>query len=348
MLKNSYLVEAALTLDWDYDGFPRDLKRLYAQNIVSQITVLVNRIKEIAYRGTEKKTLTYNAIIKFKLGNLVKIYIHINFLSLLRNLYLNKTSFRQLNNVTAGGKIKTKVKLLSRFNPNFCAYRSGRNLLAFELSSDLIIKRLFTTRVNNKSDYIDKSLTNDIKSRFNSKKWITINQKKLLIQHIEKCQTNLSALTTNNKDSMSETFYIMELLLNSLLFQVYTIEIISANKGSRSAGIDGKILNNNIKKKLECLQELKFFRKRKPIPLKRIYISKKSGEKRPIGIPSIIDRLIQQLFVLVLDPIIELKSDIHSYGFRKGRGPIIAIGDIQKNLQSKTRKGSAALEPVFI
>jgi retron-type reverse transcriptase len=191
-------------------------------------------------------------------------------------------------------------------------------------------------------------LTNDIKSRFNSKKWITINQKKLLIQHIEKCQTNLSALTTNNKDSMSETFYIMELLLNSLLFQVYTIEIISANKGSRSAGIDGKILNNNIQKKLECLQELKFFRKRKPIPLKRIYISKKSGEKRPIGIPSIIDRLIQQLFVLVLDPIIELKSDIHSYGFRKGRGPIIAIGDIQKNLQSKTRKGSAALEPVFI
>jgi hypothetical protein len=113
MLKNSYLVEAALTLDWDYDGFPRDLKRLYAQNIVSQITVLVNRIKEIAYRGTEKKTLTYNAIIKFKLGNLVKIYMNINFLSLLRNLYLNKTSFRQLNNVTAGGKIKTKVKLLS-------------------------------------------------------------------------------------------------------------------------------------------------------------------------------------------------------------------------------------------
>ena len=30
MLKSSYLVEAALTLDWDYDGFPRDLKRLYA------------------------------------------------------------------------------------------------------------------------------------------------------------------------------------------------------------------------------------------------------------------------------------------------------------------------------
>lgn len=348
MLKSSYSIEAALTLDRDYDGFPLDLKRLYAQNIISQIIMLVNRIREIAYRGTEKKTLACNAIIKFKLGNPVRICININFLSPVRSLYLNKTSFRQLNGVTAGGKIKTKVKLLSQFNPNSCAYRSERNLLAFELSSGLTIKRLFTTRVNSKSDYIHKSLTNDIKLQLNLKKWITIKQKKSLIQYIEKCQTNLSALTTNNEGFMSETFYIIELLLNSLLFQVYAVEILSANKGSRSAGIDGKTLSNNIQEKLECLQELKNFRKRKPLPLKKIYISKGSGGKRPISIPCIVDRLIQQLFVLVLDPIIEVNSDIHSYGFRKGRNPIMAIGDIQKNLQSKIRKGSTTLEPLFI
>ena len=79
MLKSSYSLEAALTLDWDYNGFPRGLKRSYAQNIVSQITMLVNRIKEIAYRGTEKKTLTRNAIIKLKLGNPVRMYINIYF-----------------------------------------------------------------------------------------------------------------------------------------------------------------------------------------------------------------------------------------------------------------------------
>ena len=92
--------------------------------------------------------------------------------------------------MTVGGKIKTKVELFSRFNPNSCAYRSERNLLAFELSSGLIIKRLFTTRVNSKSDYVDKSLTKDIKLQLNSKKWITIKQKKLLIDYIEKCQAN--------------------------------------------------------------------------------------------------------------------------------------------------------------
>lgn len=348
MLKSSYSLEAALTLDWDYNGFPRGLKRSYAQNIVSQITMLVNRIKEIAYRGTEKKTLTRNAIIKLKLGNPVRMYINIYFLSPVRSLHLNKTSFRQLNDMTAGGKIKTKVKLLSRFNPNSCAYRSERNLLAFELSSGLIIKRSFITRVNNKSDYIDKSLTNDIKLQLNSKKWITIKQKQLLIQYIEKCQANLSALTTKNEGSMSETFHIIELLLNSLLFQVYTVETLSANKEGRSAGINGKTLSNNIEEKLERLQELKKFRKRKPLRLKRTYISKKSGEKRFISIPCITDRLIQQLFVLVLDPVVELNSDIHSYGFRKGRSPIIAIGDIQKNLQNKIRKGSTTFEPVIV
>jgi ribosomal protein L31 len=75
-------------------------------SIVSQMMMLVNRMIEIAYRSTEKKTLTCNAIIKFKLGNSVRIYIDINFLS-------HEIFIRQLNNVAAGGKIKTKVILLS-------------------------------------------------------------------------------------------------------------------------------------------------------------------------------------------------------------------------------------------
>jgi hypothetical protein len=87
MLKSSYLIEAALTLDWNHNNFSQNLKRLYAQNIVSQIIMLINKIKEIAYRGTEKKTLAYNAIIKLKLGNLEKIYIYEIFFSC-KNLVL--------------------------------------------------------------------------------------------------------------------------------------------------------------------------------------------------------------------------------------------------------------------
>jgi len=345
MLKSSCSIEAALTFDWNYNSF---FQKLYAQNIVSQITMLINIIKEIAYRSTEKKTLACNAIIKLKLGNLVRISIYENFLSSTRTLYLNKILFKKLFNVAAGGKIKTKVKLLFQSNLNSCVYRSEKNLLAFELSRKyLITKRFFTIRKNSKSDYIDKNLTDDIKLQLNSKKWITIKQKKLLIQHIEKCQTNLFVLITKNKSSMSETFYIVEVLLNSLLFQVYTVEIFLANKSSKSVSINGMISNNKIQKKLVCLKKLSKFRKRKFLPLKIIYIFKKSDEKRFISIPSIVDYLIQKLFILVLNPIIEVNSDFHSYGFRKGRSPIMAIGDIQKNLQNKIRKRSI-LELTFV
>ena len=347
LIKSSYLIEAALTDDWDYNGFPSNPFGLYAQDIISQMIMLINRIRGIAYRSTEKKTLTCNATTKFKLSNLVEIYIFIDFLSPVRSLYLNKIFFRQLEGMTAGGKIETKISLKCQTNPNFRAYRSGRSLLAFELSSHLTTTRYFTTSASNKSVYINKSLTKSIKSRLNSKKWITMEQKKLLIKHIETCQTHLSALSTN-KDSISRIFYIMELLLNSLLFQVYAIETLSANKGSKSPGVDNKILLNTPDSKLTFLPELKNFRKKKTLPLRRVYIPKKEGEKRPISIPSIIDRLIQQLFVLVLDPYLEANSDSCSYGFRKGRRPIMVIGDIQKNLQSKIRKGFKNLEPVYI
>ena len=69
MLKSSYFTEAALTDDWDYDGFPLNPFGLYAQDIISQMIMSINRIRGIAYRSTEKKTLTCNAIIKFKLSN---------------------------------------------------------------------------------------------------------------------------------------------------------------------------------------------------------------------------------------------------------------------------------------
>lgn len=86
MLKSSYSPEAALTLDWDYDSFPLNSFELCAQNIISQMIVLINRIREIAYRSTEKKTLACNATIKFKLGNPVRIYKAINYLNPVRRL----------------------------------------------------------------------------------------------------------------------------------------------------------------------------------------------------------------------------------------------------------------------
>lgn len=55
--------------------------------------MLVNRIREIAYYGKDKKTLICNATIKIKLGNPVKIYSKINYLNQVKSFYLNKVFF---------------------------------------------------------------------------------------------------------------------------------------------------------------------------------------------------------------------------------------------------------------
>jgi RNA-directed DNA polymerase len=130
--------------------------------------------------------------------------------------------------------------------------------------------------------------------------------------------------------------YYFEFYIHTLLFQIYAIESLAQNSGSKTCGIDGKILENNFISKFMLLQELKVFKNNKSLPLRRIYIPKVDHSMRPISIPTIKDRAVQQLFLLLLDPIIESHSDIYSFGFRKGRSQIMALGILQKGLQSKS------------
>jgi len=140
----------------------------------------------------------------------------------------------------------------------------------------------------------------------------------------------------------------MKLLINSLLFQVHAVETLSKNKKSQIPENNSQILTRVSITKIKLLSKLKHFKNWKPLPFTKIYISTINNEKQTITISSIIDRLIQQLFVLVLNPFIESNSDPHSYGFRKGRNQIMVIGAIQKNIQNELKKNNQNKNLIFI
>ncbi|MED3993065.1 group II intron reverse transcriptase/maturase [Priestia aryabhattai] len=98
--------------------------------------------------------------------------------------------------------------------------------------------------------------------------------------------------------------------------------MIKSNTGSKTAGTDGltiqNIKENNIDEYVEQVRnKLNNF---SPDEVRRVHIPKEnSKEKRPLGIPTMIDRLIQQSIKQVLEPICEAKFHPHSYGFRPNR-----------------------------
>ena len=66
----------------------------------------------------------------------------------------------------------------------------------------------------------------------------------------------------------------------------------------------------------------------RPAPVKRAWIPKSDGTERPIGIPTVLDRAIQQSVALVLGPLFEADFSEHSYGYRPGRSAHMAVGEM--------------------
>lgn len=106
---------------------------------------------------------------------------------------------------------------------------------------------------------------------------------------------------------------------------------IKSNKGAMTSGTDKRTI-----KDIQCYsgEELVSEIKRlllnyQPKKVKRVYIPKPNGDKRPLGIPSIMDRIIQQAFKQILEPIIEAHFYKHSYGFRPSRNTHHAIARVQ-------------------
>jgi RNA-directed DNA polymerase len=115
------------------------------------------------------------------------------------------------------------------------------------------------------------------------------------------------------------------LLTHSFSAKCIAVQRITTNRGKKTPGVDGVLLNKD-EEKYHMVHSLSR-RNYKAQPLRRIYIPKSGGgnKKRPLGIPTMLDRAMQALYTLALLPVSETTADLHSYGFRPERSTADAI-----------------------
>lgn len=127
---------------------------------------------------------------------------------------------------------------------------------------------------------------------------------------------------------------LQRLLTRSYYSKMLAVKRVTENRGKRTPGIDSKIWSTPAAKSKGALT-LKH-RGYQPQPLRRIYIPKSNGKKRPLGIPTMRDRAMQSLWKLALEPIAETRADPNSYGFRPERSTADAIAHCFNALAKRT------------
>jgi len=113
------------------------------------------------------------------------------------------------------------------------------------------------------------------------------------------------------------------ILTHSYAARLLAVRRVTGSKGRKTPGVDGVVWRSN-GQKMRGANSLKR-RDYSSLPLRRVYIRKKNGKLRPLGIPAMDDRAMQALQRLGLVPIAETTADPNSYGFREGRSCADAI-----------------------
>lgn len=135
---------------------------------------------------------------------------------------------------------------------------------------------------------------------------------------------------TFTKGRRNNNMKLIELILSEENLKE-AIKRVKSNKGV--PGVDKMTvdeIDRYFEENMESIKQSIFEKKYKPQPVKRVYIPKPNGKKRPLGIPTVRDRVIQQAIAQVLSNIYDDKFSDNSYGFRPNRS---AHGAIEKTLE---------------
>src|SRR6202165_3664206 len=120
--------------------------------------------------------------------------------------------------------------------------------------------------------------------------------------------------------------------------------ITLASDGARTPGVDGvdkQIMERSLHDELATIRVELMAGTYMPLPARRVYIPKPNGTLRPLGIPSLRDRIVQRAMLMAMEPIWE--SDFHraSYGFRPARSVHHAIRTVKMQLQESDDERTA-------
>lgn len=141
-------------------------------------------------------------------------------------------------------------------------------------------------------------------------------------EEVKRLQARIAKATMDGR--WGKVTVLQRLLTRSHTGKMLAVKRVTENRGKRTPGVDGKIwLTPAAKWKGMGLMQHRSYR---ALPLRRIYIPKSNGKKRPLGIPRMLCRAMQALWKLALEPVSESLADPNSYGFRPERSTADAIG----------------------
>ena len=144
--------------------------------------------------------------------------------------------------------------------------------------------------------------------------WKSINWKQ--VEHsVKSLQLRIAKATREGRYNKVKA--LQWTLTHSFGAKLLAVKRVTENSGKRTPGVDG-VRWKTSQQKFQAAKSL-IRHGYKALPLRRVYILKKNGKKRPLGIPTMKDRAFQALHLLALEPVSETLADKGSYGFRQKR-----------------------------
>jgi RNA-directed DNA polymerase len=117
--------------------------------------------------------------------------------------------------------------------------------------------------------------------------------------------------------------------MKSLLLWEQAYQRIAPNKRAMTPGMDGQTFDGFSPQKVRSIIDRLAEGSYRPRPVRRVYIPKASGKKRPLGVPTMEDKLVQEVVRMLLEQIYEPLFSQHSHGFRSGRSCHTALESIR-------------------